>query len=159
MLARILIGVASLIVAFLVAAWFQDPVAGWLRTMHVGESSSFVVAYLLIFVLTMLVGGLVAWAVRRLLKAAMLGWADRLAGMALGVVAAALAAAFVIHPIAASTPWGEDLLGRSKLAPYVSVVADAANLLAPKALSEAYDRKMAKIRGIWRGENPKAESD
>jgi membrane protein required for colicin V production len=149
---RIAIGIASLVVAFLLASWFRDPVAGWLRGMGVRAPASDLTAYVAIFLLTMLVGGAVAWAVRKVLKAALLSWADRLAGGALGVTAAILAGAFVIHPLAASSPWGRDLLSGSALAPYASVVADLANFATPERSAASYRREIEALRKVWRGE-------
>jgi membrane protein required for colicin V production len=149
---RIAIGIASLVVAFLLASWFRDPVAAWLRGMGVKEAAAGLTAYAAIFLLTMLVGGAVAWVVRKVLKAALLSWADRLAGGALGLTAAILAGAFVIHPLAASSPWGRDLLSGSQLAPYASVVSDLANVVTPERYGAAYRDEIGKLRKVWRGE-------
>ena len=149
---RIAIGLASLVVAFLMASWFREPVAAWLRGMGVLEAPADLTAYGAIFLLTMLVGGAVAWAVRKILKAALLSWADRLAGGALGLAAALLAGAFVIHPLTASSPWGRELLSSSALAPYASVVADLANLAAPERHAASYRKEMDALRKVWRGE-------
>jgi len=105
-----------------------------------------------VFVATMLLGGLVAWVVGKMLKLAMLSWADRLAGGALGLVGAVLAASFVVHPLVASSKGGSDLLATSKLAPYVSVVADLGNAVAPDAVAKRYTAGIDQLRKVWRGE-------
>jgi membrane protein required for colicin V production len=110
------------------------------------------ISYVLIFIGVMLAGGLVAFLVRKLVKAAMLSWADRLAGAALGLVAATLAAALLILPLVAYSPWGERVLRGSVLAPYVTVVADLANTLVPEGLSERYSEKIEQLRRYWRDE-------
>jgi membrane protein required for colicin V production len=151
---RIVIGIASLLVAFFLANRYQDQFASVLMQRHVSATPARIAAYLLIFVLTMIAGGLVAWLVAKLLKLAMLSWADRLAGAALGLVFALLAAAFLVHPLAASTPGGSRLLAGSKLAPYVSVVADVGNAAAPDAVAKRYDEGMGTLRKIWSGQQP-----
>ena len=108
------------------------------RVVEMPEPVANLVAYLAIFLGTMLAGALVASVLGRLLKAAMLGWADRLAGGAVGLVAALLAAALVILPVVAYTPSGAAVLRNSVLAPYVTVVADIANHLVPDRLSGQY---------------------
>jgi membrane protein required for colicin V production len=148
---RILIGILSLIVAFILASRYQDTIAQVLMGRHVGETPARIGAYILIFVATMIAGGLVAWVVGKILKIAMLSWADRLAGGALGVVAALLAAAFVIHPVVASFRDGSDLLAKSKLAPYVAVVADVVNAATPDAVGTRYEQGMDALRKVWRG--------
>lgn len=149
---RLAIGIASLVVAFLMASWLRDPAAAWLRGMGVKAGPADLTAYGAIFLLTMLVGGGVAWAVRKVLKAALLSWADRAAGAALGISAAVLGGAFVVHPLAASSPWGRELLATSALAPYASIVADVANFAAPEKQAAAYRKEMDALRKTWRGE-------
>lgn len=153
-LVRIVIGLLSLVVAFFLASRYQDQIAAVLVSRHVSETPARIGAYVLVFVGTMIAGGLVAWVVGKILKLAMLSWADRLAGGAVGVLGALLAAAFLVHPLVASSPKGSQLLAESKLAPYVSVVADLGNAAAPDAVAERYDGGIEALRKIWRGEGP-----
>ena len=120
------------------------------RVVEMPEPVANLVAYLAIFLGTMLAGALVASVLGRLLKAAMLGWADRLAGGAVGLVAALLAAALVILPVVAYTPSGAAVLRNSVLAPYVTVVADIANHLVPDRLSSQYRDRMESLRQYWK---------
>ena len=151
-LVRILIGILSLIVAFFLASRYQDQFASVLTSRHVSETAARIGAYCLVFIATMIAGGLVAWVVGKMIKVAMLSFPDRLAGGALGVVAALLAAAFLLHPLVASSPKGSQLLANSKLAPYVSVVADIVNSAAPDAVAKRYDDGIDRLRKIWRGD-------
>ena len=153
-LVRILIGILSLVVAFFLASRYQDQIAAVLTSRHVSEGPARIAAYVLVFMATMIAGGLVAWAVGKLLKLAMLSFPDRLAGGALGIVAALLAAAFLVHPLVASSPDGSRLLATSKIAPYVTVVADLGNAMAPDAVAKRYDSGIESLRKIWRGEVP-----
>jgi membrane protein required for colicin V production len=151
-LVRILIGILSLVAAFYLASHYQDQIAAVLTGRHVSETPARIGAYALVFVATMIAGGLVAWVVGKLLKLAMLSFPDRLAGGALGILAALLAAAFLVHPLVASSPDGSRLLAASKLAPYVTVVADLGNAMAPDAVAQRYDKGIESLRRIWRGE-------
>jgi len=153
-LVRILIGILSLVVAFFLASRYQDQFAAVLTSRHVSETPARIGAYVLVFIATMIAGGLVAWVVGKLLKLAMLSFPDRLAGGALGIVAALLAAAFLVHPLVASSPEGSRLLANSKIAPYVTVVADLGNAMAPDAVAKRYDQGIESLRRVWRGETP-----
>jgi membrane protein required for colicin V production len=155
-LVRILIGILSLIVAFFLASRYQDQIAGVLMSRHVSQAPARIAAYALVFIGTMIAGGIVAWLVGKMLKLAMLSFPDRLAGAALGIVAAMLAAAFLVHPLVASSANGSRLLATSKLAPYVSVVADLCNAVAPDAVAKRYDSGIETLRRIWRGDEPVA---
>ena len=151
-LARIAIGLVSMILAFLVATRFEGSVASWLESLKVSPTPARIAAYLIIFVVTIVLGGVAAWLVGKILKLTMLSWADRTAGGALGILAAVVAAALIIHPIAAAAPGGSRTLRTSRLAPYVSVVTDVMNIGAPKELAGRYDKGVASLRSFWRGE-------
>jgi membrane protein required for colicin V production len=147
---RLVIGLASLVVAFLLASRFEPVVAEWLTRVGLHQQPARFVAYLAIFLATLVAGGVVAWILRKILQAAFLGWADRIAGAGMGLVAAAIAAAFVLYPVVAYSDRGERLLGKSMLAPYVSVVADVANKAAPRELAERYEKGIEALRRLWR---------
>ena len=151
-LVRILIGIAALVFAFALAARYHQPLADRMGGMEIGAEPAMLISWVLIFIGVMLAGGVIAFLVRRLLKAAMLSWADRLAGAALGLVAATLAAGLLVLPVIAYSPGGERVLRGSVLAPYVTVVADLATNLVPDDLSERYDRKIEDLRRYWRDE-------
>jgi len=148
-LARILIGIGTLVLAFVLAARFHQELAPRLAGIGWPDEALKLTSYLLLFFGTMLAGGLLAWLTRKLLKAAMLGWADRLAGAALGFVAATLAAALLVLPLVAYSPTGERALRESQLAPYVAVVADMARVLVPAGMSEKYQERIDGLREYW----------
>jgi membrane protein required for colicin V production len=144
---RLLVGVAAIVVAFILASRFHQPLAdlwvdapnAWLRLG----------AYVAVFFGVLLAGGLVAWLLRTLIKAAQLGWADRLAGGAVGLAAGALIMSMLILPVVAYTPGGETVLRDSVLAPYLLVVSDLFNRLAPQDLRERYADGVDELRGLW----------
>ena len=149
-LTRLLIGTGALVAAFMLAAQFHRQVAvSMVRVVEMPEPVANLAAYLAIFLGTMLAGSLVASVLGRLLKTTMLGWADRLAGGAVGLVAALLAAALVILPVVAYATSGAAVLRNSVLAPYVTVVADIANQFVPDRLSAQYRDRMESLRQYW----------
>ncbi len=148
-LARLLVGMGALVAAFWLAAYFHQSLALDLSWTSIPGQPLKLISYVLIFLATMLAGGLVAYLLRKLLKAAMLGWADRLAGGAVGLAAALLIAALLLLPLVAYSPIGGSLLRDSVLAPYVVIVADMANRLAPVELSESYRRNVEQLRLLW----------
>ncbi len=149
-LARILIGLAALVAGFALAAVFHQELAIKLTWINVPANAQKLIAYVVIFFGTMIAGGLVAWLVRKLLKVAMLSWADRLAGGAVGFVVAMLVAGLLVLPLVAYSPLGERALRESLLAPYVTVVADLARRLVPAELSDSYNRRMQGLKEHWR---------
>lgn len=149
-LVRILIGLAALVAAFAVAARYHQPLADKLSGLELPSRPMMLITYVLIFIGVMLTGSLLAFLLRKLIKAAMLSWADRLGGAALGLVVALVAAALLVLPIVAYSPWSEGMLRSSVLAPYVTAVADLASPLVPDELSDLYDRRIEDLRQFWR---------
>jgi membrane protein required for colicin V production len=151
-LVRVLIGIVALAAAFVLAARYHEGLAARIAVSQLPATVLRAGSYALIVLGVMLLGALVAAVVRRLVQAAMLGWADRLGGAALGLVAATLLAALVVLPLVAYFPSGAGLLEGSVLAPYVTVVSDLANLVAPEDLATRYRRGVEQLRRHWRGE-------
>jgi len=148
-LVRILIGIAALVAAFALAARYHQPLADRLQWIDVPDEPLMLLAYVLIFIGVMLAGGLTAALVRKLVKAAMLSWADRLAGAALGLAAATLTAALLVLPLVAYSPYRDRLLRDSVLAPYVAAVADLAAPLMPDDLSRRYRAGVDDLKRYW----------
>ena len=147
---RLLIGIGALVAAFILAARFHGVGAAAVRgTMDMPVPAANLVGYLAIFLGTMLAGALLGRLMRGVLRAAMLGWADRLAGAGAGLVAALLAAALIVLPVIAYVPTGERLLRDSVLAPYVTLFADVATQLVPEELAEQYQERMDALRQYW----------
>ena len=152
---RLAIGIAALAAAFVLAVRFHAPLAVSLSAATgLTEPLVTAAAYAAIFLGTMLVGALVAFVVRRTLKFAMLGWVDRLAGAATGLVAALLAAGLLLLPAASRFPAGESLLRASVLAPYAAAAAALAHRLVPEPLSAEYRERMDSLRVHWLERRP-----
>ena len=150
-LMRLLIGIGALVAAFVLAARFHGlAAASVLGVMDMPAPAANLVGYLVIFLGTMLAGALTGRILRGLLKTAMLGWADRLAGAGAGLIAALLAAALMVLPVIAYVPSGERLLRNSVLAPYVTLFSDLANEIVPEELAEQYRERMDALRRSWR---------
>ncbi len=147
---RLAIGIAALVAAFVLAVRFHPPVAAAIAAeTGITDPLATAAAYAAIFLGTMLVGALVAFVARRTLKLAMLGWVDRLAGAATGLVAALLAAGLVLVPAASRFPAGESLLRESALAPYAAAAAALTHRLVPEPLSAEYRERMDSLRVYW----------
>ncbi|MEE2790785.1 MAG: CvpA family protein [Acidobacteriota bacterium] len=150
-LTRVLIGTGALVTAFLIAAQFHQQVASAIaRVVEIPEPVSSLLSYLSLFLGTMLAGAFLAYLLRRLIKVAMLSWADRLAGGAIGLMAALLAAGLIMLPGLAYAPSGDAILRQSVFAPYVTLVTDLATELVPEDLAVRYRNKMESLRQHWR---------
>ena len=119
------------------AAWVESP--EWARLM----------AFFLVFFGVMMAAALVAYGLRRFLRAVRLGWADRLAGAALGVFSALVIGAALTLPLTALPPQDEPVLQDSLLAPYSLYAADVLRSLVPDELERQYREKSQALRRAW----------
>ena len=76
-LLRILVGMLALIAAFVLAARFHEPLAQQIAGLELPAGALRLIAYVSIFMLVLLAGGLASFYGRRAIRAAMLGWLDR----------------------------------------------------------------------------------
>ena len=148
-LVRLLIGLAAFIAAFAVAARFHQPLAASMDFVKIPDGALMLLSYFLLFIGVMLLGGLTAYLLRKLMKAAMLGWADRLGGAAVGLALATLLAVLIILPTVAYSPGNSEMLSESVLAPFISEVADVASPMVPQQLSDLYNEKIEALRQLW----------
>lgn len=155
-LVRLLVAVAAFFAAFFLASRFHGPLAERFPFSSIPPEVARLLAYAALFLGVLLAGALLGWLLRNLVKAAMLGWADRIAGAAAGFAAGVLAGSLVLLPLAAYLPDGSRLLEGSRLAPYAAAVADVVNWLSPSDLAERYRRGIEAVRERWRGEGEPA---
>jgi membrane protein required for colicin V production len=95
-------------VAVVLAMTFSDQVAISLPKRVEGESLRFVVAFALIFVGSLVAGGLVQWLLKQLIESTGLSGTDRLLGLLFGGLRGAIVcivAMIVVRPIAAEQNW------------------------------------------------------
>jgi membrane protein required for colicin V production len=142
-LVRIVVSIVSLFAAFVVASLWHEPLAAQWEAPRIA-------AWAVLFVAVVLTGGVLAWLASRLLAAASLSWLDRLAGGAVGAVAALVAGAVLAVPLAAYGGADAQLLRTSRLAPYVTAVSDWVNIASPDALARRYERASAALKRTWR---------
>ncbi len=123
-LVRQVASVAGLVVGGY-AAYFYYPeissfLAGWIQKTTYRD----VVAYILIFISVYFIIMMVARLVQFLMKVSMTGWLNRLLGMALGFLKAAIVCAIVLIVIDLFLPSQVAFVENSLLAPYLQIIAD-----------------------------------
>ncbi len=147
---RLAVGLLALLAAFTVAAAFHLELAVRVGGDPDPSSGARLVAWAALFFGVMLAGSLIAWMLRNLVRAAMLGWADRLAGAALGALAAIMLSAFLLVPLVAYMPDASAWLRGSRLAPFVMSVADVLQRAVPEDLSDRFEEGLREWEDEWR---------
>lgn len=108
------LSVLSWIAAFVVAQWLAPEAGAWLPMERAAAPLRFAAGFALVFVVVVFAGGLLAWAVRKLVEAVGLRPADRALGAAFGLVRGAvllLALAVVVNmtPLRTARWWTESV--------------------------------------------------
>jgi membrane protein required for colicin V production len=138
------LSLAGLVVGYLAAAWQYQNVARWLGSYLQGWLSD-VVAFVMIFVLVVLVFGIAGRIARKVMKEVGLSFFDRSMGAALGLLKGGLAVSIILMGLTAFTPTSK-FLDNSQLAPYFLVVGHAAKWLAPQAFRIRFDEGLDFLR-------------
>src|SRR3954468_22156980 len=103
----------SWIAAFVLAEWMADRVGGWLPMgATTSEPLRYAAGFAVVFILAVFAGGLLAWALRRMVEAAGLRPVDRALGAAFGMVRGvvlllALAVVVSMTPLRRDAWWTE----------------------------------------------------
>lgn len=84
------LAVLNWLLALLLAQWLGEDVGHWLPLDGQPEALVRVLGYVLVFVVSVFVGGLVVWAIPKLVEQAGLRPVDRMLGAAFGVLRAAI---------------------------------------------------------------------
>jgi len=107
-----LLSLVTWIAAFVVAQWFAPYVAQWLPMGDAQTAMRFAVAFGLVFIAAVFIGGLLSALARRMIQAVGLRPADRLLGTAFGVmrgvvIVLAVAVVFLLTPLRDTGMWIE----------------------------------------------------
>jgi membrane protein required for colicin V production len=94
------LSVLNWLAAFLLAQWLAADVGLYLPLRQYGESFQYAAGFVAVFIAALIVGGLLAWLMKKLVAAAGLAPVDRALGGVFGLVrgtVAVLALAMVVH--------------------------------------------------------------
>jgi len=148
-LARTAIGLAAVIVGLVCGLWFYGTVGAAFGT-HISRPWENVLGFLIVFVGVILLGGLLAALIAKLLKMVHLSWLDRLLGGAFGVLRGALVCAVIVAVMMAfSTKQPPEPVADSRIAPYVMGTARIMVYAAPQEFREGFHRSYEKLRAFW----------
>ena len=131
------IGLATVLVAALLAAWFYRSVATLFKDVVRTENLALFFGFSLIFVGTLVVGLLITWLVTRFMKFAKLEWADRLLGAAFGLIRGWVIGAVLLLGLTAFEVQTERLKN-SELAPYFLPGSRVIAVLTPYELKAKF---------------------
>jgi membrane protein required for colicin V production len=139
------LGLAGLVVGYLLAAWQYPWVASWfaphVKSPWVADIAGFLIIFLVVLILAGLVGRMARW----IMKEAGLTFFDRVLGAGLGLLRGSLIVAIVLVSMTAFAPTSRWLEG-SALAPYFLVAGRTAIWLAPSELRARFYQGLDLLR-------------
>jgi membrane protein required for colicin V production len=133
------------------AAYIYYPIlARWLSDLIANRSYSHIISFFLIFVTVLLAVGFVGMILRHLLKAAALGWADRILGGTFAMVKAVLIVSVLLIALTTFLPENAPVIKNSLLAPRVSAISEKLVAVVPGEMKERFRNNIRALRISWK---------
>ncbi len=154
---RAAFGVIATILGILLGFWFYDIPAGWYEGW-VGKTVANMFGFLTILFIVALIGTIAGRLVSGAFKVVGLGFVDRLAGAAFGLVRGIFAMAAAVAVLVAATPRPVPSWMRgSTLLPYALGASDLISSIAPKSLKDSVSSSIGEIKNSWNDEVHRAK--
>jgi membrane protein required for colicin V production len=149
-LTRQVIGLAAMLLGLLLASWFYGTAGSFLIPYVSHKGIANLLGFLIVFVGVQTVGALAGWAVAKLVKTVGLSWIDRLFGIGFGLLKGALAGVVMVTALSAFSikPLPESV-AESRFAPVLVEAGRIAAAMAPKELSDGFDRSYQNLKKFW----------
>lgn len=146
---RELIGLASIVLAFLLAAWFYTSAAAPFKDVVKTENLALFCGFSIVFLGTLVVGSLVAWLISKFIKAAKLQWFDRCLGALFGFLRGWVLGGIVFLGLTAFNIQLERVRS-SELAPYFLPASRMIAMGTPSELKDRFRSGYATIERWWK---------
>lgn len=134
---RELLGLAFLVLAFLLSSWSYQSVSGLFKDVVKTENLALFLGFSVVFLVTLVVGFLVIWLITKFVKFANIQWFDRLLGAAFGFIRGWLLASILFLGLTSFGVQAERIRD-SQLAPYLLPGARVVALLTPYDLKARF---------------------
>jgi membrane protein required for colicin V production len=151
-----LFSLAGVVLGYLFAAWGYRQVAPWVVPYVSSPWVANMAAFLVIFVLVVMLAGTAGRIARWAMKEVGLRWFDRFVGAVFGLARGALVLMVFALAVASFAP-ESNLLARSRMAPYLLVVARGAIWLAPSQVRQQFRQGMDALQNLRREQKPSAQ--
>jgi membrane protein required for colicin V production len=146
---REVLGLITVAVAVLLAAWFYRVAGGMFKDVVRTENLALFFGFSLIFLVTLLAGFVIIWLVTRFMKFAKLQWADRLLGAAFGFIRGWMIGAAILLALTAFEVQTERLKN-SELVPYFLPGSRVIAVLTPYEIKAKFLVGYRALERWWR---------
>ncbi len=155
---RTALGMVAAVVGVILGFWFYNVPGSWFVGMTGSQTVADLFGFFTVFLLTLIVGAVIARLASGLFKLVGLAGIDRLMGAAFGFVRGLFVAAAATAVLVAATPRPiPNWMKGSTLLPYALGASNLASSLAPQGLKDALTGSIGEIRQAWDEEVDKAK--
>jgi membrane protein required for colicin V production len=145
-----LTSIIGVFIGFYGAYIYYPILARWLSDLIANRSYSHIISFFLIFVTVLLAVGFVGMILRHLLKAAALGWADRILGGTFAMVKAVLIVSVLLIALTTFLPENAPVIKNSLLAPRVSAISEKLVAVVPGEMKERFRNNIKALKISWK---------
>lgn len=146
--ARELISLTAVIVGLVLACWLYRDVGSFLIPYVKTEDIASFCGFVLVFVLTVLVGGILSFWVRNFLRFVDLQWVDRLLGVAFGLLRGCLISCVLFLGLT-TFPFQIQTVQKAKFAPYLLLGARVLSVVTPSSIKTKFMDEYKKVKQVW----------
>ncbi|MBM3785235.1 MAG: CvpA family protein [Acidobacteria bacterium] len=148
--ARVTIGLAATVLAFLLASWYYVPAGEWSLPYVSAKGVANCIGFVTVFGGVAALGALLGRLAAKFFKWVGLSWLDRLAGGALGVLRGGLVGLVVVLMLSAFLPGDPPkVIAESQIAPYILDGANVLSIATPKEMKEQFRQTYEKLKKHW----------
>ncbi|MFN8008766.1 MAG: CvpA family protein [Terriglobia bacterium] len=149
--ARELISLGAVAVGIALACWNYQRLASFFAPFVKTEDIASFCAFVLIFVVTLLVGGIVSHLVRNFIRFVDLQWVDRILGLAFGLLRGCLVSS-VLFMVLTTFPIQIESVEKARFAPYLLVGARMISVATPASIKTKFMEQYQRIQKLWQEE-------
>jgi membrane protein required for colicin V production len=146
---RELIGMGSMVLAFILASWFYTAAAEPFKDVVKTENLALFLGFSIVFLGTLIAGILIAWLVSTFIKLARLQWFDRCLGALFGLVRGWMLGGIVLVGLTAFNVQSVSVKN-SVLAPYFLPASRMIALVTPSDFKDRFRSGYAAIERWWK---------
>ena len=146
---RELIGMGSMVLAFMLASWFYSAAAAPFKDVVKTENLALFLGFSIVFLGTLIAGVLIAWLVSTFMKLAKLQWFDRCLGALFGLVRGWLLGGIILVGLTAFNIQSLSVRN-SILAPYFLPASRMVALVTPSEFKDRFRSGYAAIERWWK---------
>jgi len=146
---RELLGMATLIAAFILGAWFYRAASEPFKEVVKSENYALFLGFSIVFLGTLLAGVFIIWVTQKVVKFAKIQWFDRVLGAGFGFIRGWLLGS-IVFLILTSFNLQAERVKSSRLAPYYLPGARLIAVAAPQDLKSRFTDGYLAIEKWWR---------